>query len=175
MTTKFVRSALSGLLLFALAGCWSNSGPGRVAERQQSVTGYFSATEHGVIEIDVTDPLPVKTASLIGPDGTAVEAYQIDRDRQIYHGDGAIRPTVGGAVTGGSSSRLGTSVGIGFPLFGSDGGEATTTVTASRVLIRVPDLTAYQTDWQRSKLHIELDDGVTRRVMELLPPPPPQN
>ena len=83
---------------------------------------------------------------------------------------------VGVGVTGGSSSRIGTGIGIGFPLFGSGGGDGvTTTVTASRVLIRVPDLTAYGATWQSSKLHIELDDGVTRRVMELLPPPPPQN
>jgi hypothetical protein len=161
--------------LLALGGCYSGGESGPTAARQQSVTGYFSATDHGVIEIDVTDPLPVKAASLVGPDGAAIEAFQIDRDRQIYHGNGPIRPSIGGTVTGGSSSRIGTSVGIGFPLFGGDGNGVTTTVTASRVQIRVLDLAAYQTDWQRSKLHIELDDGVTRRVMELLPPPPPQN
>lgn len=171
-----MKRYLPALLLLALAGCYSGGdSAGPVAARQQSVTGYFSATEHGVIEIDVTDPLPVKNASLIGPDGAAVTAYQIDRDRQVYHGDGAIRPSVGVGVTGGSSSHIGTGIGIGFPLFGSSGSEVTTTVTASRVLIRVPDLAAYQINWQRSKLHIELDDGVTHRVMELLPPPPPQN
>ena len=172
---RYVRTALPLTLAFALTGCYSSGESGPTAARQQSVTGYFSATEHGVIEIDITDPLPVKTASLVGPDGTATQAFQIDRDRQVYHGDGPARPTVGGTVTGGSSSRIGTSIGIGFPLFGGDGSGVTTTVTASRALIRVPDLGAYRTDWQKSKLHIELDDGVTRRVMELLPPPPPQN
>ena len=162
------------LSLLGLAACYSSNDSGPVAPRQQSVTGYFSATDHGVIEIDVTDPLPVKAASLVGPDGTAVRAFQIDRDRQIYRGDGAIRPSVGVGVMGGSSGHIGTGVGIGFPLFGSSGNEVTTTVTASRIQIRVPDLALYETNWQRSKLHIELDDGVSHRVMELLPPPPPQ-
>lgn len=176
MQLHFRRSILLVLAAVALASCYSGGSGGPSAPRQQSVTGYFSATEPGVIQVDVTDPLPVSAAALVGPDGTAVAAYQIDRDREIYRGDGGIQPSVGVGVTGGSSSRIGTGIGIGFPLFGSGGGDGvTTTVTASRVLIRVPDLAAYGATWQSSKLHIELDDGVTRRVMELLPPPPPQN
>jgi hypothetical protein len=176
MKLLVLRPVLLATAAFALASCYSGGSSGPSAPRQQSVTGYFSATERGVIQVDVTDPLPVAAASLIGPDGTAVAAYQIDRDREVYRSDGSIQPSVGVGVTGGSSSRIGTGIGIGFPLFGSgDGTGVTAAVTASRVLIRVPDLAVYGTSWQRSKLHIELDDGVTHRVMELLPPPPPQN
>lgn len=125
-----------------------------------------------VITVTVTDPLPVRAARLVAPDGIALEAAAIDTERYTAHEDNGTRPRIGATVLGGSSGGVSTGVGIGFPLFGS-GETRTWRETQSRITFRLPDPAAYRADWQRYSIAVDLDDGVNRRSFQMLPPAPP--
>jgi len=162
---------LLALAFLALTACGYNSAPpGGIDE---SVTTAISAEDETVIVLTVSDPLPVKAARLIAPDGTVTEAFAIDRDRQSYSDNGGVRPNVGVGVSGGSNGGVSTGIGIGFPIFSSGGGGATThRITESRVQIRINDPAGYRLNWQRYTLAVDLDDGVNRRQFQTVPPTP---
>lgn len=165
-----MRIPIFALAILALVGCGYNSAPpGGIDE---SVTAAISAEDAAVILVIVDDPLPVKSARLIDPNGAVTEAFAIDRDRQSYSGGSHVQPNVGVGVVGGSSSGVSTGIGIGIPLFSSDGGGAVRRMTESRVRIRIPDAAAYRRDWQRYAIAVELDDGVNRRSFQMVPPAP---
>jgi hypothetical protein len=158
-------------LAFPLAGCGGSDLP---PPPRQAVTSHFIADPPGTIETTVIDPLPVKSAHLTVQDGRVIQPDRIDRDRQVYSDDTGSRPNIGVGVSGGSASRVSTGFGIGFPLFGGgDSGSHTAAMTTSTIRFRVPDMDAYRTGWQHWVLQIDLDDGVTRRSLETLPPAPP--
>jgi hypothetical protein len=165
------RHSLIVLTFLALAGCGYNSAPpGGIDE---SVSTVISAEDATVIVVTVSDPLPVKSARLIAPDGQVTEAFAIDRDRQSYSDGGGVRPNVGVGVSGGSNGGVSTGIGIGFPIFSSGGGGgATRRITESRVQIRIDDPAAYRLNWQRYTLAVDLDDGVNRRQFQTVPPAP---
>ena len=123
------------------------------------------------IEITATDRQPVETAELIAPDGTAIPAHQIDRNKTVEESRGGA-PSVGVGVFGGSSGNVGTSIGIGFPLFGDD--EEREPVIDSRALIRVPDMDAYRAGWQHYRLRLRFGLPENERVMEIPAPRPPE-
>lgn len=167
-----IRNIFPALTFLLLAACgYASAPPGGIVE---SVTTEISAEDQSVIIINVSDPLPVKTARLIAPDGTATEAFAIDRDRQSYTDGGGGRPNVGVGVAGGSNGGVSTGIGIGFPLFSSGSGEASRRITDSRVQIRIPDIPAYRSLWQRYAIAVDLDDGVNRRSFQMIPPAPLQ-
>lgn len=165
-----IRYSLLALAFAFLTACgYSAARPGGIDE---SVTSTISAEDETVIVVSVSDPLPVKFARLIAPDGRSTEAFAIDRDRQSYADGGTARPNVGVGVSGGSNGGVSTGIGIGFPIFSSGSGQATHRVTTSRVEIRIPDLAAYRLAWQRYAIAIDLDDGVNRRSFRMVPPAP---
>ena len=159
-------------VLLALGAC---SEPAYPPAPQPAVVSHFVLDTPNAISTIVTDPLPAKAARLKLPDGTALEADGIDRDQRIYSDQTGYGPGLAVGVAGGSSTAVSTSVGIGFPLFGSGGGVVTTTMTTSTLHFHVPDMEAYKRDWQRWILEIDLDDGVNRRVIQTLPPAPPKD
>ena len=164
-----MRIPILALALLTLAGCgYSSTAPRGVDE---SVTSAISAEDETIIVVTVADPLPVKAARLIAPDGRVTEAFAIDRDRQSYSDGGGIQPNVGVGVVGGSSSGVSTGIGIGFPIFSSGGG-ATHRITESRVQLRIADIAAYRQAWQRYAIAVDLDDGVNRRSFQMVPPAP---
>ena len=124
------------------------------------------------IDVTVRDPLPVSMASLIDPQGHAIAAERIDRNRLSYSGGPAGWPRIGVGIAGGSSSGVSTGFGIGFPLFPQTT-EAAGSINESRFSFAIPDIAAYNTNWQRWKIHVDLSDGVNSRSFESLPPPPP--
>lgn len=123
------------------------------------------------VEVTAIDRQAMESAELVAPDGTAIAAYQIDRNRTVVDGDGP-RPSVGVGVFGGSSGHIGTSVGIGFPLFGAD--DPDEPVIDSRALIRVPDMAAYRAVWQTYRVRLRFGPPENERVMELPAPRPPE-
>jgi hypothetical protein len=137
--------------------------------------GHSDSGSAGTIETVVVDPLPVKAAHLALPDGRMIAPVGIDRDREMYSDDTGSAPNFGVGVSGGSSSRVSTGFGIGFPLFGGGdgGGHHTASMTTSTLRFRIPDMNAYRADWQHWILHLDLDDGANRRSIETLPPAPP--
>jgi hypothetical protein len=136
------------------------------------VAARFAADAGDRIEVTVADPQPVETAELIAPDGGATAAYQIDRSKTVEE-DGGPAPSVGVGVFGGSSGHIGTSIGIGIPIFGS--GAPEDPVIDSRALIRVPDMAAYRAHWTEYRLRLHLGTTETnRRIMEIPAPRPPE-
>ncbi len=158
-----------------LAACSSSGGrggPGGNVNTQYGVSAHFLASDPTVIEMSVRDPLPAARVFLIDPNGQQTAAYDIQRDRRVYQSDGGPRPSVGVGVGGGSSGGVSTGIGIGFPIFSSGGANQTSSVIDSTAKVRIANPTLYRTTWQSWKLRVELDDGVTKRVIEPLPPKP---
>lgn len=169
-----IVAALSVLL----AACSSNnyggggSGYGGTVNTQYGAEAHFLADDPTVIEVVVRDPLPAAQVFLIDPSGQQTAAYDIQRDRRIYQSDAGPRPSVGVGVGGGSSGGVSTGIGIGFPIFSSGGANQTSAVIDSRAKVRIGNPVLYRTTWQNWKLRVELDDGVTKRTIETLPPKP---
>src|SRR5476651_1655920 len=61
----------------------------------------FSSNLPDVIAVTMVDRQPVEQASLIGPGGKTIIAYQIDRDRLVVAGDSGIAPGLGLGIVGG--------------------------------------------------------------------------
>lgn len=132
----------------------------------------FLKDDPTVIEVSVRDVLPAARVFLIDPTGVQTAAFDIQRDKQIYRSDAGPRPNVGVGVFGGSSGHIGTGIGIGFPIFSSGQPNHTSAVVDSRAKVRIPNAVLYRETWQRWKLRVELDDGRTNRVLEMVPPKP---
>lgn len=160
---------LSGLLLAACAGDRGDEPAFRTP-----VTAGFAAGETDIVEVRVTDEQPVEVAELVGPDGRVYVAHQILRDRLVEERGGVVPNVgIGVGVAGGSRSRIGTSIGLGFPL-GGFGGGADEAEVLSRARIRVDDMVAYRADWQDWKVRIQFgtpEAGL--RFMEVPAPAPP--
>jgi hypothetical protein len=170
---RIVQRVLAPALALFLCAC-AGSGPSPAP--QQAVASHFMLGSPDLIETIVIDPLPVAGAVLRLPDGRVSPAFSLDKDRHIYHDQTGYGSGFGFGVSGGSQSRVTTGIGIGFPLFGGWGPSpvVTSTMTTSTIRFRIPDMAAYRRDWQRWILHVDLDDGVSRRAIETLPPAPPQ-
>ena len=133
----------------------------------------FAAATPDVVEVTMLDRQPVEQASLVGPDGHAIAAYRISRDRRAVATDPGIAAGLGLGVFGGSSGGVATGFGIGFPLFGSPP-PTPEPVVQSHALIRVEDMKAYRADWQKWKLHLRLGSPETsERDVEFPAPRPP--
>jgi hypothetical protein len=160
------QTFFSILAIVVLAGCSSGGGSGT----QYSSEAHFLSGDPTVIEVTVRDPLPVKRAVLVDPTGAETDAYDIQRDRQSYGSDGGARPTVGVGVGGGSSGHFGTGIGIGFPIY--SGGSSYREVTESIAKVKIGNPVLYRNSWQSWKLRVELEEGATKRTVELVPPKP---
>jgi hypothetical protein len=159
---------LCAFALLVLAACSGDEDRGI----SNPVAARFAAEGGDRIEVTVADPQPVETAELVAPDGAATAAYQIDRSKTVEE-DGRASPSVGVGVFGGSSGHIGTSVGIGIPIFGN--GAPEDPVIDSRALIRVPDMAAYRARWTEYRLRLHLGTTDTnRRIMEIPAPRPPE-
>jgi hypothetical protein len=160
---------LAMLLLAACSG--SSGGYGGSGGTPYSTDAHFLSGDPTVIEVRIRDPLPVARAVLVDPTGVETPAYDIQRDRQVYRSDGGPRPSVGVGVAGGSSGRIGTGIGIGFPIF-SSGQSSTAAVVESTAKVRISNPVLYRNSWQNWKLRVELEDGANRRNIEMAPPKP---
>lgn len=183
--TRMQKHLIPFLLALAtsapLAACSSNNyggggggygGTGGNVNTQYGANAHFLASDPTVIEVTIRDPLPAARVFLIDPSGQQVAAHDIQRDRRVYQSDGGPRPSVGVGVGGGSSGHVSSGIGIGFPIFSSGGSNQTSSVIDSTAKVRISNPTLYRTTWQSWKLRVELDDGVTKRVIETLPPKP---
>lgn len=131
------------------------------------------AADPTVIQLVVSDPLPVTRMVLIDPSGVETAAYDIQRDSQTYHSNGGPRPSVGVGVFGGSGGHVGTGIGIGIPIFSSGSSGYSGTMVDSLAMVRIPNPVLYRTTWQSWKLRAELDDGRgNTRIVEMVPPQP---
>lgn len=176
MAMRIIPTAMLIAVALLPAACSSGhrgggGGYGGTVDVPYGAEAHFLADDPTVIEVIVRDPLPAARVFLIDPTGQQNAAFDIQRDKRIYQSDGGPRPSVGVGVGGGSSGHISTGIGIGFPLF-SSGPNQTSAVIDSRAKVRIGNPVLYRTTWQSWKLRVELDDGVTKRVIETLPPKP---
>lgn len=160
------------LLLAACSGNQGGSGHGGAGSTPYATDAHFLKDDPTVIELRVRDPLPVARVVLIDPMGAQTAAHDIQRDTQTYRSDGGARPNVGVGVFGGSSGRIGTGIGLGFPIFSSGQSRHTSAVVDSTAKVKIGNPVLYRTSWQDWKLRVELDDGRNKRTIEMVPPKP---
>lgn len=173
MPSRPFRRLIPALAALLLSGCW---GGASLPPPRESVVSHFVLGTPDEIRTTIVDVLPVKAAMLKLPDGQAIAATEIDKERNVYSENTGYGPNFGVGVAGGSQGVVSSGIGFGFPLFGGGGpsGTRTHSMTTSTVRFKVPDMAAYRRDWQHWVLHIELDDGANRRTIETLPPAPPK-
>ena len=159
------------LAILVLAACSNSGGSGYGGTSPYSTDAHFMAIDPTVIEVKVRDPLPVARAVLVDPTGVETAAYDIQRDRQVYHSNGGASPTVGVGVGGGSSGNFGTGIGIGFPIY-SGGSDYRSDVTESTAKVKISNPVLYRNSWQSWKLRVDLEDGANKRTIEIAPPKP---
>ena len=174
-----MRKILAALLITTAllpAACSSHRGGGGgyggTVDVPYGTDAHFLASDPTVIEVSVRDPLPAARVFLIDPTGAQTAAFDIQRDRRIYRSDGGPQPSIGVGVGGGSSGHVSTGIGIGFPIFSDSGPTQTSAVIDSTAKVRISNPVLYRETWQSWKLRVELDDGVSKRVLETLPPKP---
>jgi hypothetical protein len=167
------RLAIAALLLL-LAACSSDNGSGATA---QAPNARFAPDAADVVEVRITDRLPLEAAELVAPDGSSVAARDIQRDRIVEQRQ-PVRagPAFGVGVFGGSGGHFGTGAGIGFPIggYGYESGPGETRVQ-SLARIEIPDMAAYRAGWPNWKVRLKL--GTTEagnRTIEIPAPRPPE-
>jgi hypothetical protein len=159
------------LAALLLAACSSNNHGGG-ANSPYSTNAHFLSDDPTIVEVNIRDPLPVARVFLVDPTGAETAAYDIQRDRQVYHSGGAPRPSVGVGVSGGSSGHVGTGIGIGIPIFSSGQSNYTAAVVDSTAKVKIGNPVLYRSSWQSWKLRVELEDGPNKRTIEMVPPKP---
>ncbi len=169
-----MKAVLAPLLIaLLLAGCASEDGGGRRAVSPPPVTAGFLAETPDVIELSVIDRQPVDKVELLAPDGRIFLAHRIDREKTTRDSRAGGGLGVGVGVFGGSSTKVGTSFGIGFPLGGVEA-PPTAPHYESVALVRVEDMAGYRSSWPRWVLRIRLGTPETSfRSIEIPAPRPP--
>jgi hypothetical protein len=151
-----LRAAGAAALPALLAGCAALAGVSSEGPPLPGAEAHFaSGRSVDVIEVTVTDPLALRRAELVGPDGTREPAYSIDANPS---------PSSVTPLGGGPFPRE-----PGMPLVVSQ-----LDSTVSNALIRLPDPWLYARDWRNSRIELHLGDpGGMQRDMTLPAPPPP--
>jgi hypothetical protein len=163
------------LVALILAGCASEDGGARRASASQPVTAGFLVQTPDVIELSVDDRQPVDRVELLAPDGRVYLAHRIDREKATQEPRASTGLGVGVGVFGGSSTKVGTSFGIGIPLGGIEA-PPTEPRYSSIALVRVEDMAGYRAGWRRWILRIRLGTPETSfRFMEIPGPRPPDS
>jgi hypothetical protein len=138
------------------------------------VTTRFLSDRPNTIEVSIQDAQAADRVQLVMPDGSAVDAYQLDREFTHATDTGSTGVSLGVGVSGGSSSGVQPSVGFGFPLFGGTPQSPQRDEVNTKARILVPDMAAYRANWQHAILRIYLGEkSISPRKMEMAAPAPP--
>ena len=162
------RFAIVPLFSFLLAAC-ATGGPEqpRVLKARAAVDG----PEATVVEVRVTEIPPgvaVERVLMIGPGGQRLEAEKLIRSAR-EPGPGLVsRPGIGIAVTGGSSSRVNPSVGLGWHVTGGGPSRYSQQVAAR---IPLPNPAAYRATAIGWRVEVHYRDVTGRRQVLTLPAP----
>ena len=156
--------------LIVLAAC-ANAPPPTALPQQGVHASFPPGSIVNVIQVDALDPLPLRAAALIAPDGTTTQASSID-----VH---ANPTTLGGEYSLNDpwrSSALGNTTNA-FPTGAIDPvvrSEDQLLMTVSTADITLPDPVAYRRDWANYKLRLSFgaDNHLDTREIPAPQPPP---
>lgn len=138
------------------------------------VTARFLIDRPDTIEVSIRDAQPADRVQLVAPDGNAIDAYQLDHEFIHATESGPSGFNMGVGVSGGSSSGVQPSFGIGFPIFGGAPRSPQRDEVQTKALIRVADMAAYRATWQKMVLRMYLGEkSASPRKMEMAAPAPP--
>jgi hypothetical protein len=165
-----LAAALAALLA---AGC---NGAGEV---QPLPTGTLRASfpPHGladVIVVDAVDRLPLRSATLIAPDGSTTAASYVNAaPSPRFLGGQRVSPDPWNNTVIATASPVGTQVGgeIAAPTMQS---EIQLLTTVSEASIPVPDPVAYRRDWARYRIRVEFGTAPDLETRTIAAPAPPE-
>lgn len=166
------RRAILGLLpplLLLLAACGSSDPETPIVLRAEA---RLPGPDRDLIEVLVTEIPPgtvIDAVILYGPNGEQLSGAEVSR-RTLESGPGLVsRPTIGVGVTGGSSSGINPSIGLGWGVTGG-GGPSRRTQQISYVILLPPDVN-YLDQPQAWRIELQYRD-VTGAPRQLLLPGP---
>ncbi|HEV8029458.1 MAG TPA: hypothetical protein VGP42_00425 [Stellaceae bacterium] len=163
------------LLLLLIGACEDGGGPPPPAPVADVRAGFPHGAVVDAIQVDAVDRLPLRTAELVAPDGSAAPASSIDvvRDPRSNVGQNAAEGAWRDAVTGDSSIAALTMPNV-------QAGAALRSQTlllaiVSSATIPLPDPVAYRRDWARYRIRVTFgtppDQLETREIAAPEPPP----
>jgi len=149
-------------LLAACAGPASKSPP---PAGLMEITARLAAPPAQSVEVEVTNVPPgrrIERITLIDPEGGRHPAAELVTVRAT-EGGLTSGPRVGVGVSGGSSSGISPSIGLGWNVTGSQAERSTQKIEAQ---VPIPDPAAYQTDAPRWRIEIAFTEieGETRTL-----------
>ena len=162
------------LLLLLISACEDGGGPPSIPVAEVRA-GFPRGAVIDAIQVDAVDRLPLRTAELVGPDGSAAPASSIDvvRDPRSDVGQRAAEGAWRDAVTGNSAIAALTmpNVQAGAALQS----QAQLLATVSSATIPLPDPVAYRRDWTQYRIRLTFgtppDQLETREIAAPEPPP----
>ncbi len=170
-----MRRVPPALLLLLLIGACEDGGGPPPAPVADIHAGFPHGAVVDAIQVDAVDRLPLRTAELVAPDGSAAPASSIDvvRDPRSNVGQNAAEGAWRDAVTGDSSIAALTMPNV-------QAGAALRSQTlllaiVSSATIPLPDPVAYRRDWARYRIRVTFgtppDQLETREIAAPEPPP----
>ena len=170
-----MRVLIPAVVLFAAAGC--AGGPGLPPlPNERVVAGFPKGGLADAIAIDAVDPLPLRSAELIAPDGKAAPADWLNVDATPHF---AARQPVGNDPYAGNVFGVG-NVNAGPPLPVAVGGATETRgqllAVVSSATIPLSDPVAYRRDWRHYQIRLVFGGPagpLSRREIPAPAPPPP--
>ncbi|MBL8698667.1 MAG: hypothetical protein JNK67_09860 [Alphaproteobacteria bacterium] len=172
MRSPLLGRALAGALVTAGVAALGACADHPVAPPPPPVLVAFVEEPGGLARIDVTTTgrHALARVELLMPDGRATVGDVVDHQAIADRAPGGGPFDVGVGVFGGSSSRVGGGVSIGFPILG--GGRAVAPMIRSRARVAVPDVEAYRRDWPQARIRLSFTAGPEDTRVDATAPSP---